>query len=89
MLNQEFGKPNLNQSFTAAACFRHILLPLFHLNFLKSGHYSNLSSNLRTASSEAATLTELLAEYQGFDFRLLQGFSEGWEDETEINHDRV
>jgi hypothetical protein len=85
MLNQDFGKPNLKQTFTADARFRHVLAPLFRSGFLQKVDYKSLSK----AGGEARTFTDLWHEYSRVDFRPLQGFPKGWESETEVNSKRV
>ena len=63
-LDQKFGKDNLNQSFTADVCFRHILLPLFKSNLLSPREQGMLVR----ASKPANVLRSLLSEHSDIDF---------------------
>ena len=82
-LAQPFGKDDINQSFYAEKCFRHILLPL-----LKSGYLScRATKKLETASQRARQLQQLRKKYNPIDFRPLQGFQADWEATNEIRAD--
>ena len=67
MLNQPFGKDNLNQSFKAEARLHHVLLPLFRSGFLGDDDWANLGAGCK----EARTIIDLLGEHGGIDFRPL------------------
>ena len=86
MLDQPFGKDlQHSPSFLSEACLRHVLLPLHHSCFLTAADWTILEQ----ATVYAALLSQLLREYGNVDFRPLQGFPVGWQDETEINRDRL
>ena len=82
-LAQPFGKDDINQSFYAEKCFRHILLPL-----LKSGYLScRATKKLEIASIRVRQLQQLRKKYTPIDFRPLQGFQADWETTNEIRTD--
>jgi hypothetical protein len=84
-LNQSFGKPSLKHCFKSQAASRHILLPVIKSGFLSPADLEEFYS----WSNDGRVVGELLAEFQDVDFSALQGYPEGWEDETEVNHDRI
>jgi hypothetical protein len=87
LLNQKFGKENLNQCFAAEACFRHVLLPLWKSGFLEDDEQA--WNALSGASAEARTLLDLLREYGDVDFNALQGYPANWNTEAKLNKTRV
>ena len=86
MLNQKFGKDNLNQCFQAETCLHHVLLPLFHSGFLE--HDTDWKA-FASACCYVETMLALLNEYAAVDFHPLQGYLLGWESETQINDDHI
>ena len=86
LINQSFGKENLNQCFQSEACLRLVLLPLWKSNFLdRSCEWSVFASVCR----EAMCLQSLMSEYIDVDFQPLQGFQPNWETEVTINRERI
>ena len=83
-LDQPYGKDTLSQSFYMPAHFRFVLLPLFKSRFLCNRSRKSLESSWRLARR----LAQLLKRYRTVDFRPLQGFYGGWQDETDFNRDR-
>ena len=86
MLNQKFGKDNLNQCFRAETCLHHVLLPLFHSGFLEP---DTDWKAFASACFYVEIMLALLDEYAAVDFRPLQGYPLGWESETQINVDHI
>ena len=86
MLNQKFGKDNLNQCFRAETCLHHVLLPLFHSGFLEP---DTDWKAFASACFYVEIMLALLNEYAAVDFCPLQGYPLGWESETQINDDHI
>ncbi len=86
-LDQPFGKDNVSQCFRAEPRLRHVFLPLWKSGFLYNCH--DVWIALAAASPEAAVFLALLDEYGDVQFGSLQGFPLDWNDETEVNRDRV
>jgi hypothetical protein len=84
MLDQPFGKENLEQCFSAEPCLRHVLLPLVKSTYLDQANWTALQVAYRPAS----TLASLLKEYTSIDFRPLQGYPKSWKN-NEIDQNRV
>ena len=80
-LDQPYGKDTLSQSFLMPAHFRVVLLPLFKSRLLCNRSRKALESAWRLARR----LAQLLKRYRTVDFRPLQGFYVGWQDETDFN----
>jgi hypothetical protein len=58
MLNQNFGKENISQCFSAEACLRHILLPLYKHRFLTKCDWTALQSIYPPAQLQHDLLTD-------------------------------
>jgi hypothetical protein len=84
-LNQAFRKENIVQCFKAEACLRHVLLPLYHSNYMTETDWKQLAA----ASANASMLVELLDEHALIDFRPLQGFQRDWKEATKTDDDRT
>ena len=77
-LNKPFGKDNIAQSFLPEVCLAHVLIFVY-----KSGSLSGTDRNeLAAASPDAHRLDRLIKDHQDVDFRPLQGFQTGWEEQT-------
>lgn len=84
-LDQAFGKPNLKQCFKTEATFRHVCIPVLRSGFLDDDDLDRFWS----ASREVRTVFSLFREYAHIDFTPLQGFPKNWNEEEDINEDRV
>jgi hypothetical protein len=94
MLEQDFGKPNCNQSFVCEPRLRHVLLPLWFSGMLQHRKQDNTDitddwANLCAALPATKTLLDLLAEHGDIDFNPLKSYPKDWENETEVNQHRV
>jgi hypothetical protein len=80
MLNQPFGKDNLDQFFVSEAAMRHILLPLRQSLFLEPCDWYNF----RCASRKVFQLSQVYEDLCTVDFNPLRGFQADWENLSEV-----
>jgi len=86
MLDQPFGKDRrCSPSFVSEASFRHVLLLLFRSRLLSETDWGLLA----TANVYAFLLLTLLRDYDHLDFRSLRGYPAGWQEETDLNYERL
>jgi hypothetical protein len=80
MVDQPFGKDNLNQCFYLQKTGKQALFLI-----LTSGYLTNTAKKkLERAFPPARQLSQIMRKYQEVDFRTLQGFQAGWEKQKEL-----
>jgi hypothetical protein len=85
MLNQPYGKDNLEQFFVSEAALRHILLPLWKSGLVAPDDWATF----RRVSPYVDQLLQLWDELALVDFNPLRGFQPDWEQVTEVCPHRV
>lgn len=84
LLEQPFGKDNINQSFTSDLRFRHVLIFLY-----RSGYLSRrVRSHLEKACWLAKNLAKIIRQYKPTNFQPLRVQSPNWEQESELSTER-
>jgi hypothetical protein len=84
-----FGKPNHDQLFSSDVCLRHVIPFVMDSGFLTSSGKNNDESKLEAAYEPAKVYKILRRDHQNVDFRPLRNPVLNWNDEVEINEDRV
>jgi hypothetical protein len=85
IIDQDFGKPSLDRCFQLEACLSLVLLPLYHSGFLTDDDQKMLARG----SKHARTLIGLFDEYNLVDFRPLREYPVDWQEETDLNYNRL
>jgi hypothetical protein len=81
LVNQQFGKDNINQCFYVQKTGQQALFLLYDSGFMSN----SVRKQLERAFPPARQLCQLLRRYRDVDFRQIQGFQKGWEKQTKLS----